>query len=55
MSFSFACVTTPENARIVFTAAEPFDTASQEARNLEAVGITAPGTSRGDYGEAYAI
>lgn len=55
MSFSFACVTTPENARIVFTAAEPFDTASQEARNLEAVGITAPGTSRGDNGEAYAI
>ncbi|WNE98983.1 VOC family protein [Streptomyces luomodiensis] len=41
-------VITPENARIVFTAAKPFDPASQEARNLEAVGITAPGVGRGD-------
>lgn len=32
-------VITPENARIVFTAAKPFDPDSQEARNLEAVGI----------------
>ncbi|MFG2006319.1 VOC family protein [Spirillospora sp. NPDC048911] len=36
-------VITPENARIVFTAAKVFDPASEEARNLEAVGITAPG------------
>jgi hypothetical protein len=41
-------VITPENARIVFTAAKPFDPTSEEARNLEAVGITAPGTDRGD-------
>ncbi|GAA2389829.1 hypothetical protein GCM10010420_11960 [Streptomyces glaucosporus] len=36
-------VITPENARIVFTAAKPFDPDSQEARNLAAVGITPPG------------
>jgi hypothetical protein len=41
-------VITPENARIVFTAAKPFDPASQEARNLEAMGITPPDVSRGD-------
>jgi len=35
-------VITPENARIVFTAAKPFDPASQEARDLAAVGITPP-------------
>ncbi|KOX17422.1 glycosyltransferase [Saccharothrix sp. NRRL B-16348] len=35
-------VITPENARVVFTAAKPFDPNSQEARNLEAIGITAP-------------
>ncbi|GAA3877037.1 VOC family protein [Streptomyces sedi] len=46
-------VITPENARIVLTAAKPFDPASQEARNLEAIGITGPGTrpGRGDNGE----
>ncbi|WP_019358929.1 VOC family protein, partial [Streptomyces sp. AA1529] len=33
-------VTTPENARIVLTAAKPFDPDSEEARNLAAVGIT---------------
>jgi hypothetical protein len=44
-------VITPENARIVFTAAKPFDPASQEARNLEAVGITHPGVGRGDNEE----
>jgi len=44
-------VITPENARIVLTAAKPFDPASQEARNLEAVGITPPGVGRGDNGE----
>lgn len=43
-------VTTPENARIVFTAAKPFDPAGQEARNLVAIGITAPGLGRGDNG-----
>lgn len=35
-------VVTPENARVVFTAAKVWDPASQEARNLAAVGITAP-------------
>jgi hypothetical protein len=44
-------VITPENARIVFTAAKPFDPASQEARNLEAIGITPPGSGRGDNEE----
>ncbi|MFB7601105.1 VOC family protein [Streptomyces sp. NPDC056160] len=41
-------VTTPENARIVLTAAKPFDPAGQEARNLAAVGITPPDAGRGD-------
>ncbi|MGW6861108.1 VOC family protein [Streptomyces xanthophaeus] len=40
-------VITPENARIVFTAAKPFEPASQEARNLEAIGITPPANGRG--------
>jgi hypothetical protein len=44
-------VITPENARIVLTAAKPFDPASEEARNLQAVGITPPGAGRGDNGE----
>ncbi len=44
-------VITPENARIVFTAAKPFDPDSQEARNLEAIGITPPGAGRGDNEE----
>ncbi|BDT91325.1 MULTISPECIES: VOC family protein [Nocardia] len=44
-------VITPENARIVLTAAKPFDPASQEARNLAAIGITAPGVDGGDNGE----
>ncbi|MGW1145719.1 VOC family protein [Streptomyces sp. NPDC002454] len=35
-------VTTPENATVVLTAAKPFDPTSQEARNLAAIGITAP-------------
>jgi hypothetical protein len=35
-------VITPERARIIFTAAKPFDPASQAAQNLEAIGITAP-------------
>ncbi|MEV1333386.1 VOC family protein [Micromonospora costi] len=43
-------VITPENARIVLTAAKPFDPASQEARDLKAVGITPPGSGRGDNG-----
>ncbi|GAB3149710.1 hypothetical protein GCM10027290_36360 [Micromonospora sonneratiae] len=46
-------VITPENARIVLTAAKPFDPDSQEARNLEAIGITPPGVGRGDN-EAHA-
>ncbi|MGW2204312.1 VOC family protein [Streptomyces sp. NPDC001774] len=44
-------VITPENARIVFTAAKPFDPAGQEARNLEAMGITPPGAGFGDHEE----
>ncbi|WDV53171.1 VOC family protein [Streptomyces coeruleorubidus] len=44
-------VITPENARIVFTAARPIDPASQEARDLAAVGITPPGFDRGDNEE----
>ncbi|MFF6787636.1 VOC family protein [Streptomyces filamentosus] len=40
-------VITPENARIVFTAAKPFDPASQEARNLAAIGIRPPGGGDG--------
>lgn len=35
-------VTTPENARIVFTAAKPFDPDSPEAQALAAIGITPP-------------
>lgn len=41
-------VITPENARIVFTAAKPFAPDSQEARNLAAIGITPPDDRRGD-------
>ncbi|WP_217206993.1 VOC family protein [Streptomyces sp. AC550_RSS872] len=41
-------VITPENARIVMTAAKPFDPAGEEARNLAAVGITPPGFGPGD-------
>jgi hypothetical protein len=44
-------VITPENARIVFTAAKPFDPTSQEAKDLAAVGITPPGVGDGDNGE----
>lgn len=36
-------VVTPERVRVVFTAAKPYDPATQEAANLRAVGITAPG------------
>ncbi|MER6912447.1 VOC family protein [Streptomyces sp. NPDC000594] len=38
-------VITPEQARIVLTAAKPFDPASEEARNLAAIGITPPSPS----------
>ncbi|WP_021594321.1 glycosyl transferase [Actinomadura welshii] len=44
-------VITPENARVVLTAAKPFDPESQEARDLEAVGITPPGFGRDDNEE----
>ncbi|QDY75557.1 VOC family protein [Streptomyces qinzhouensis] len=44
-------VITPENARIVFTAAKPLDPAGQEARYLEAIGITPPSAGRGDHEE----
>lgn len=35
-------VITPEKARVVLTAAKPYDPASQEARNLAEIGITGP-------------
>ncbi|ANW22540.1 VOC family protein [Streptomyces clavuligerus] len=44
-------VTTPENTRVVLTAAKPFDPASQEARNLAAIGITPPGPGHDDKGK----
>jgi catechol 2,3-dioxygenase-like lactoylglutathione lyase family enzyme len=44
-------VITPENARVVFTAAKPFDPASQEAQDLAAVGITPPSTAGRDNEE----
>ncbi|CAM5482758.1 hypothetical protein SGLAM104S_06194 [Streptomyces glaucescens] len=44
-------VITPEQARVVLTAAKPFDPASQEARNLAAIGITPPDAARGDNAE----
>ena len=43
-------VITPENVRVVFTAAKPFDPASPAARNLEAIGITAPDADGGKNG-----
>ncbi|MFF5263494.1 VOC family protein [Actinomadura viridis] len=44
-------VITPENARIILTAAKPFDPDSEEARNLAAMGITPPDAGRGDNEE----
>lgn len=35
-------VTTPEHVRVVFTAAKPYDPASEAAANLRAIGIDAP-------------
>jgi hypothetical protein len=35
-------ITTPERLRVIFTAAKPFDPASQEARNLAGIGIVGP-------------
>ena len=35
-------ITTPERLRVTFTAAKPFDPASQEARNLAGIGIVGP-------------
>lgn len=40
-------VITPERARVVFTAAQEFDPESQEARDLEAMGIHAPKSTDG--------
>lgn len=42
-------VITPENARIVFTAAKPFDPASPEAQGLAAIGITTPDGDNEDH------
>ncbi len=44
-------ITTPEKVRIIFTAAKPFDPASQTARNLEAIGITAPASDGANNGK----
>jgi len=44
-------VITPEKVRIVFTAAKPFDPTSPAARNLQAVGITAPDSGPRDNGK----
>ncbi|MFD6761278.1 VOC family protein [Streptomyces roseolus] len=48
-------VITPEKARIVLTAAKPYDSTSQEARNLAEIGITGPAAaSRPDKNEEHA-
>lgn len=44
-------VITREKVRVVFTAAKPFDPASQAARNLEGIGITAPDSGTENNGE----
>ena len=44
-------VITPENARVVFTAAKPFVPGTQEAQNLEAMGISGPAGSDGGHNE----
>lgn len=44
-------VITPERVRIIFTAAKPLDPASQVARNLAAIGITAPDSGVEKNGE----
>lgn len=36
-------VTTPEKMRVICTGAKPFEPESQQARDLEAVGIDGPG------------
>ncbi|MEU8303149.1 hypothetical protein AB0C84_06255 [Actinomadura sp. NPDC048955] len=38
-------MTTPEGARVAFTAALEFDPDGQEARDLASVGIVAPGSA----------
>lgn len=47
-------VITPERARVVFTAAKPFDPSSEEAANLEAMGIVPEGGHREEEGRAWA-
>ncbi len=44
-------VITPENVRVVLTAAKPLDPASEEARHLAAVGIVVPEHTDHDNGE----
>ncbi|WP_433007364.1 VOC family protein [Kribbella sp. CA-294648] len=41
-------VITPENTRVIMTAAKVFDPDSEEARNFAAMGIPAPGAGGGD-------
>lgn len=43
-------IITPENVRVVFTAAKPYDRDSQEARNLDSMGIPAPEARTRDNG-----
>ncbi|ROT28098.1 VOC family protein [Micromonospora sp. HM5-17] len=44
-------VITPENARVILTAARPFDPDSEEARNLASVGIAPPASASGNNTE----
>lgn len=44
-------IITPENTRVVFTAAREYDPDSREARDLAAVGIVAPGGEGNDSTE----
>ena len=44
-------VVTPENVRVILTAAKPFDPSSAAAKNLQAVGIGTRGPDGDDNGE----
>ncbi len=48
-------VITPENARIILTAAKRFDPDSEEARSLAAVGITPPGAVAATMGSMHDV
>jgi len=44
-------VITPENVRVIFTAAKPYEPGSKTAQNLEAIGIVPPATDGEKNGE----